>query len=131
MTHNEIKDFYGYPRTLLLRNNNTLADTIVSTRVLFLTSEQGILSRAAALSPRFARCHVSENSPPDCFLPHTSYAPSLFESLASDTDEKQKVAPYGTTFYFWRRARDSNPRTAINGYTISKCLPDSPETLIK
>ena len=54
MTHNEIKDFYGYPRTLLLRNNNTLADTIVSTRVLFLTSEQGILSRAAALSPRLA-----------------------------------------------------------------------------
>ena len=25
--------------------------------------------------------HVGKNSPPDCFLPQTSFAPSLFESL--------------------------------------------------
>ena len=37
---------------------------------------QGILSRAAALSPRFARCRVGENSPPDCFLPQ-AFACSL------------------------------------------------------
>ncbi|WP_308573261.1 hypothetical protein, partial [uncultured Eubacterium sp.] len=23
----------------------------------------------SALSPRFTRCHVGENNPPDCFLP--------------------------------------------------------------
>lgn len=32
------------------------------------------------LSPRFARCPVGENAPPEHFLPLTSYAPSLFES---------------------------------------------------
>ena len=50
---------------------------------------QGILSRAIALSPRFARCHVGENSPPDCFLPQASLAPSLFESLALLNTKKE------------------------------------------
>ena len=62
------------------------------------------------LSPRFARCHVGENSPPGCFLPQTTSAPSLFESLqfAVKLQSKTKKQPFRTAR--WRRVRDSNPR---------------------
>ncbi len=29
------------------------------------------------------------------------------------------------TLYFWRRARDSNPRTVLGGYTISNRAPST------
>ncbi len=47
---------------------------------------------------------VGKNSPPDCFLPQTSSAPSLFESLCLFLP-KQK-AGLATCFSFWRRVRD-------------------------
>ena len=52
------------------------------------------------------------NSLPDCFLnaPH----PLSVRIPCFNQIKKQKVAPYGTTFYFWRRARDSNPRTGFD-----------------
>ena len=36
---------------------------------------------------------VGENSPPDCFLPQTSSAPSLFESLFFFQSKKQVLQP--------------------------------------
>ena len=47
--------------------------------------------------------HVGKNSPPDCFLPQTVSAPSLFESLYFFSMQKAGLA---TCFSFWRRARD-------------------------
>ena len=36
---------------------------------LLMARRKGFFSALPCLSPRYARCHVSENSPPDCFLP--------------------------------------------------------------
>ena len=48
--------------------------------------------------------HVGKNSPPDCFLPQTASAPSLFESLCLFLPMQK--AGLATCFSFWRRARD-------------------------
>ena len=56
--------------------------------------------------------YVGENSPPDCFLPQTASAPSLFESLCLFLPMQK--AGLATCFSFWRRARDSNPRTGFD-----------------
>ncbi len=51
-----------------------------------------VLSRLASLV-----AHVGENSPLDCFLPQTAFAPSLFESLKLT---KNKKHPFGVLFVF-------------------------------
>ena len=48
--------------------------------------------------------HVGKNSPPDCFLPQTASAPSLFDSLYLFLPMQK--AGLATCFSFWRRARD-------------------------
>ena len=48
--------------------------------------------------------HVGKNSPPDCFLPQTTSAPSLFDSLYLFLPMQK--AGLATCFSFWRRARD-------------------------
>ena len=35
------------------------------------------------------------------------------------------------TLYFWRRARDSNPRTVLGGYTISNRAPSATRTTLR
>ena len=77
--------------------------------------------RQFATRPRVARLDESRNSALHCF----SVAPCLvtlvvhslswFESPPSRQQKKHTVR----CAFFWRRRRDSNPRTAINGYTIS------------
>ena len=47
---------------------------------------------------------VGKNSPPDCFLPQTASAPSLFDSLYLFLPMQK--AGLTTCFSFWRRARD-------------------------
>ena len=42
------------------------------------------------------------------------FAPSLFESLTFDFNEKMIPMPKGTGIIFWRRARDSNPRSRFS-----------------
>ncbi len=48
--------------------------------------------------------HVGKNSPPDCFLPQTTSAPSLFDSLYLFLPMQK--AGLATCFSFWRRVRD-------------------------
>ena len=58
--------------------------------------ELGIFPVLPHLSPRFARCHVGENSPPDCFLPQAALAPSLFESLTKKKEHSFRYTlPFG------------------------------------
>ena len=55
---------------------------------------------------------------------HVLFSPlthSGFESLY----QKLKRRPCGQRFNFWRRERDSNPRTGINRYTISNRAPST------
>ena len=57
--------------------------------------------------------HGLSNSPPDCF--HRQSRPSLFESLAV-LSTKNNGTVFTTPYrYFWRRARDSNPRNRFGG----------------
>ncbi len=66
------------------------------------------------LSPRYARCHVGENSPQDYFLPKASLSPSLFESLAYAIPNTKTKTPLLRCSCLWRRARDSNPRSRFS-----------------
>ena len=78
---------------------------------LFFGGEQGIFPRLPPLSPRFARWHVGENSPPDCFLPQLRC--SLLVRIPCPY-LKNKKNTARVFFIFWRRARDSNPRTGYS-----------------
>ena len=77
------------------------------------TSEEVVFGSGIGIFPALCAsrlaslvAHVGENSPPDCFLPQTAFAPSWFEPLYNLN--KNKNHPIGW-FCFWQRDRDSNP----------------------
>ena len=74
------------------------------------------------LSPRFARCPVGENASPKHFLPLRSLIVRIPCFLFYRKNKRQH---YCATFHFWRRARDSNPRTVYRRYTISNRAPSA------
>ena len=82
--------------------------------LLFVLAESKGFFRRTPVHLRVASLldHVGKNSPPDCFLPQTASAPSLFESLCLFLPMQK--AGLATCFSFWRRARDSNPRTGFD-----------------
>ena len=90
----------------------------------FFGGEQGILSRRyPRLSPRFARCPVGRNSPVDCFFPQTSFAPSLFESLALTLNKKEKEPRVATLFFL----AESKGYTCFAGYVLGcHCFATAP-----
>ena len=80
--------------------------------------------RYPRLSPRFARCPVGRNSPPDCFFPQTSFAPSLFESLALILNKKEKE-PRVATLFFGGEQGIRTLEQVIACYTISSRAPSA------
>ena len=73
-------------------SNKKIITAPEGTVIIFLGGEQGGLSRCCrTYRLAAARCHVGENSPPDCFLPKAiRLSPSLFESLAFNTTKNKK-----------------------------------------
>ena len=65
---------------------------------------------------------VGENSPPDCFLPQTSSAPSLFESLFFFQSKKQVLRP---AFHFGGEQGIRTLEQALTCYTISNRAPSA------
>ena len=56
--------------------------------------------------------HVGENSPPDCFLPQATLAPSLFESLATNLT-KNKEHSFRYTLYFLAESKGFEPSNRL------------------
>ena len=67
--------------------------------------------------------HVGKNSPPDCFLPQTASAPSLFESLfLFCQSKKQALRP---AFRFGGEQGIRTLEQALTCYTISNRAPSA------
>ena len=97
-------------RTNRQQQKNNAKNPIDMCRWDFLFGGEG-----GILNPGFApRLYTSKclHAKPGLFLRNSEG--SSFVIFA----KKNKASPKGTLF-FWRRRRDSNPRTAVNGYTIS------------
>ena len=86
--------------------------------------EQGIFRRTPVrLRVASLLDHVGENSPPDCFLPQTSSAPSLFESLfLFCQSKKQALRP---AFRFGGEQGIRTLEQALTCYTISNRAPSA------
>ena len=71
--------------------------------------------------------HVGKNSPPDCFLPLRS----LLVRIHNYKYPYRKIKhPHKWVFYFWRRVRDSNPRS-LSGHSISSAAPSTTRTTLR
>ena len=85
---------------------------------VFFGPPRGILSRAAALSPRFARCHVGGNAPPEHFLPLCS----LLVRIPLYYSQSKKTTAHKVPSFFWPAQRDSNPRSSESeSAALSSC----------
>ncbi len=63
------------------------------------------------------RSSAALDSPPDC-----RFTAAPLRILSRYQNKKAGTSP---AFLFWRRRRDSNPRTAFDGYTISNRAPST------
>jgi len=103
------------PRTVFFRFAPSLFDSplLFSSKnkqhprgVLFIFWwRRGEFVRAIALSPRFARCRVGQNSPPDCFLPLRS----LLVRFPSSFLRKKQTTPARGVVHFLVEARGIEP----------------------
>ena len=93
-----------------------------SLRMWFCGAEGGIISQACGREMRPHGIAVSDsgakNSPPDCFL----HAP---HPLRVRIPQKQKTRTPDGVLVFWRRRGDSNPRTVLPAYSLSRGAPYS------
>ena len=89
---------------------------------LFFGGEQGIFPRLPPLSPRFARWHVGENSPPDCFLPQLRC--SLLVRIPCP-HLKNKKTPRGCFLFFGGEQGIRTLEQVIARYTISNRAPSA------
>ena len=93
--------------------------------LLFVLAESKGFFRCTPVRLRVASLldHVGKNSPPDCFLPQTASAPSLFESLfLFCQSKKQALRP---AFRFGGEQGIRTLEQALTCYTISNRAPSA------
>jgi hypothetical protein len=70
-------------------------------------------------------------SPLSELLRNSSIGPGSNEGFSPGSfSTNNKKGPLWGLFYCWRRRRDSNPRYAINAYTLSKRAPSATQPLL-
>ena len=110
--------------TYFVRNNNTTIDTIVSIVVLDLAESKGFYPGASAPIASLRSLPRRQKQSTGLFS-SAYFVCSLLVRIPSYKFNEKNNSTLNGTVIFWRRARDSNPRTVYRRYTISNRAPSA------